>query len=235
MTETQPRTGGGIAALRRFRTPPPVGPERCELCGVELHGPHRHLADTANRSLACACQACSMLFDQGSQGSQGSQGDQASGPQAQAQAGGGRRFRTLPTRYLTDPRAGLGEEVWNALDVPVGVVFLFRNADQDLPIALYPGPAGATESQLSAETWELLLGTTPLAGLLAPDTEALLVRNTREHQECYLLPIDDCYALVGQLRLRWQGFDGGAEARESMDEFFGELARRARIPEELAA
>lgn len=223
----QPRTGGGgIAALRRFRTPPPVGPERCELCGVELRGPHRHLADTANRSLACACQACSMLFDQGHQDDQSGQG---------AQAEGGRRFRTLPTRYLTDPRAGLGEEVWNALDVPVGVVFLFRNASQDLPLALYPGPAGATESQLSADAWELLLGTTPLAGLLAPDTEALLVRNTREHQECYLLPIDDCYALVGQLRLRWQGFDGGAEARESLDAFFGELARRARTPEELAA
>lgn len=209
-------SAGGIASLRRLRVPSGPKVERCELCGVELTGRHRHLADTENRSLACACLACSMLFSNGS-------------------AQHGNRFRTIPDRYLTDPRGGVGEQLWGALDIPVGVAFLFHSAASDKPVVLYPGPAGATESELAPQAWESLLSSTPLASMLTPDTEALLIRCTREHQDCYLLPVDDCYALVGQLRLHWQGFDGGAEARAVLTAFFGELAQRARTPEELSS
>jgi hypothetical protein len=43
----------------------------------------------------------------------------------------------------------------------------------------------------------------------------------------FLIPIDECYSLVGVLRLRWQGFDGGAEARAAIQEFLSGLRRRA--------
>ncbi len=33
--------------------------------------------------------------------------------------------------------------------------------------------------------------------------------------ECYIVPIDACYELVGHLRLLWRGFDGGSEANAS--------------------
>ena len=46
--------------------------------------------------------------------------------------------------------------------------------------------------------------------------------------ECFLVPIDACYELVGHLRVLWKGFDGGTEAHAAIDAFFDELSRRAR-------
>lgn len=45
--------------------------------------------------------------------------------------------------------------------------------------------------------------------------------------ECYLVPIDICYELVGRMRLLWQGFDGGAEARADLQAFFAHVEGRA--------
>ena len=45
--------------------------------------------------------------------------------------------------------------------------------------------------------------------------------------ECFLVPIDACYELVGQLRRLWRGFDGGQEAHDALDAFFDRRARRA--------
>ena len=52
--------------------------------------------------------------------------------------------------------------------------------------------------------------------------------------EAYLVPIDVCYELVGQLRRLWRGFDGGREVRVALDEFFaagrrGGAGDRARV------
>jgi len=52
------------------------------------------------------------------------------------------------------------------------------------------------------------------------------VRGTRI--EAYLVPIDACYELVGQLRRLWRGFDGGREVRVALDEFFAGVAGRCR-------
>ena len=46
--------------------------------------------------------------------------------------------------------------------------------------------------------------------------------------ECYLVPIDTCYELVGQLRSLWRGFDGGTEAHAALDAFFDDVRARAR-------
>ena len=45
--------------------------------------------------------------------------------------------------------------------------------------------------------------------------------------EVFLIPVDECYSLVGELRMKWQGFDGGAEAREALATFLDGLRRRA--------
>jgi hypothetical protein len=63
---------------------------------------------------------------------------------------------------------------------------------------------------------------------LAPDVEALLVRRTGDGFECYLVPIDACYELVGLVRLHWKGFDGGQEAWEAIDGFFDAVRERSR-------
>ncbi|SCK04921.1 hypothetical protein YWIDRAFT_00019 [Streptomyces sp. SceaMP-e96] len=208
-----PRLGPPPAhrGLRRFRAPVPAAPERCELCAMVLaeHN-HRHLVDTERRALACACTPCALLFDRPG-------------------AGTG-QFRTVPDRYLVDPGHTLDDAAWDQLQIPVGVAFFLRSADQDRLAALYPSPAGATESELDPSTWQTVLSASRLATLLRPDVEALLLRRSEGRIDCYLVPVDICYELVGRMRLLWQGFDGGAEARAALSDFFTKVARRAREP-----
>ena len=67
--------------------------------------------------------------------------------------------------------------------------------------------------------------------LAAPDTEALLIRGPgpdRPQADCHLVPVDACYELVGQLRRRWRGFDGGQEARDQLTAFFENVSRRSK-------
>ncbi|MFJ4184022.1 DUF5947 family protein [Kitasatospora sp. NPDC089509] len=198
----------GTALLRRLREPAPPRPEQCGLCGRDLPPGHRHLVDVEDRALACSCTACGLLFEQ---------------PGA---AGG--RYRTVPDRVLTDPDGTVDERAWSVLGVPVGTVFLFRNAVLDRLLAFYPGPAGATESEVDQEAWQRALGANRLAAALEPDVEALLLRRTEGRVSCFLVPIDVCYELVGRLRRCWHGFDGGAEAQAELDAFFGQLTVRAR-------
>lgn len=212
-------TGSGplLTGLRRFAAAARAErerPERCELCGVDVApGAHRHLVDTEKRALACACVACALLFD------------------SRGAAGG--RFRAVPDRYLADPGHVWDDGVWERLQIPVGVAFFFRNAALDRLVAQYPSPAGATESELDPDTWQDVLAGSRLAQVLEPDVEALLVRRAEGRYACFLVPIDICYELVGRMRLRWQGFDGGAEARADLERFFAEVARRARpVPAE---
>ncbi|WP_035844485.1 DUF5947 family protein [Kitasatospora azatica] len=203
------------AGLRRFLAPREPAPERCELCGavVAEHG-HRHLVDIEQRSLSCACTPCALLFEHSG-------------------AAGG-RYRTVPDRYLTDPQLRLDDSTWDLFQIPVGVAFFFRNSAMDRLVALYPSPAGATESELDPAAWQAVLDGTRLATLLEPDVEALLLRRSRDGYACFLVPIDVCYQLVGRMRLHWKGFDGGARARSELEELFGYVAGRARVAQEVA-
>ncbi|MFD7231932.1 DUF5947 family protein [Streptomyces sp. NPDC059881] len=204
----RPRPAPDLRGLRRFTAPRAPREERCELCGVPLPDDrHRHLVDTEQRRLACACVPCAHLLDRPG----ASQG----------------RFRAVPGRYLSDPGHRIDDTTWELLRIPVGVAFCFRNSALDLPVVLYPSPAGATESELEPSSWETLLAATPLAGMLEPDVEALLLRRTDDRTECHLVPVDSAYELVGRMRLSWQGFDGGAEARAGLDAFFDRVRRQA--------
>ncbi|MGG8408646.1 DUF5947 family protein, partial [Streptomyces sp. 12297] len=187
----------------------PPRPETCELCGVAVaEDGHRHLVETERRALVCACTACALLFDRPGT---------ATG-----------RYRAVPDRYLSDPQRPLDDGAWETLQIPVGVAFLFRNAALERLVALYPSPAGATESELDPATWHDVLGAGRLAALLEPDVEALLLHRAHGRTTCHLVPIDICYELVGRMRLLWQGFDGGAEARDALRVFFERVERRSR-------
>ncbi|WP_407698227.1 DUF5947 family protein [Streptomyces jumonjinensis] len=206
----------GADLLRGLRRPAPPRPERCAFCGTGLPAGHRHLADTGERALACACTACALLFQQPG-------------------AGGG-RYRAVPDRVLTDPVNGLDDAAWAALRIPVTTAFLLRGADSARPVLCYPSPAGATEAELEPAVWRTVFGRSRLAAALEPDVEALLLRRTRDRIQCLLVPVDLCYELVGRMRLRWQGFDGGAEAHAELDAFFAALEARARpLPKEAPA
>ncbi len=81
---------------------------------------------------------------------------------------------------------------------------------------MYPSPAGATESLLSFDTWEEIERENPVLLEMEADVEALLVNRIGHARgfsspEYYLVPIDECFKLVGLIRSRWQGLSGGTE------------------------
>ena len=192
-------SAGWVVKLRRFVCPPPA--EFCELCHVEIPSEHPHLIDIADRRLVCACPACSILFDGRTDG----------------------KFRCVPrrTQMLTDFR--LTDAEWNALHIPIGLAFLFHSALDGRPIALYPGPAGTTESFIGEEAWSMLILNNPELADLAPDVEALLVNRTKRRREYYRVSIDHCFALVGLIRTRWRGLSGGAEVWDAINAYFARL------------
>lgn len=117
---------------------------------------------------------------------------------------------------------------WERLEIPVGIAFLLRDSQRDRILAFYPSPAGATESAVSSETWAELVLAYPLLDTVEPDTEAVLVCRWDERMEAWIVPVDNCYELVGRIRSHWKGFDGGRQAWSGIDAFFARLRERER-------
>lgn len=198
---------GALSVLARVRAGrPELSPyERCEMCAAPIADQHGHVVNVGTRSLLCACRPCYLLFTH----------DDAE-----------LAYRAVPVRYLSF--ADLPVPVWEELELPVGTAFLFVNSALGRVVAFYPGPAGATESELPLEAWERVVAATPGLSTIAPDVEALLVRSVDQVAEAFLVPIDVCYELVGHLRLLWRGFDGGQQVRGRLDEFFETVRARSR-------
>jgi hypothetical protein len=178
------------------------------MCAAEIPADHGHIADLERSALLCACRACYLLF-------------------THAQAGRG-RYRSVPDRYLSDPARPLSAAEWDELQIPVGLAFFMRDSRQGGIVGFYPSPAGVTECRLDLGAWDRLAVGHPLLQAIEPDVEAALICKTGETVEHFLVPVDACYELAGRMRLLWQGFDGGAEARASMNEFLDGVRSRAR-------
>ena len=87
---------------------------------------------------------------------------------------------------------------------------------------------GPTESLLKLETWQELEEANPVLKEMVHDVEALLVNRTRGVREHFLVPMDQCYSLVGLIRMHWKGLSGGKEVWEEIESFFEELRKRSR-------
>lgn len=202
-----------MGALRRLlrETPPATTQplEHCELCGVALPTEHRHLVDRTNRSLACACSACALLFER------------------QGALGG--KYQAVPQRTLALADFQLTDAEWDELLIPVNMAFIFRSSSAGRAVAYYPSPAGATESLLSLEQWEALAARERYLAELQPDVEALLINRVGAAREHYLVPIDTCYQLVGIIRTNWRGLSGGEEVWRAIEAFFAGLRARALV------
>ncbi|WP_406230615.1 DUF5947 family protein [Nocardia sp. NBC_01009] len=184
--------------------------ERCEMCAEPIADVHQHVVDIEGRQLMCVCRGCYLLF---------------------TAENAALRYRAVPDRYLFFPDFTISQGEWDALEIPVGLAFFFRNSALGKTVAFYPGPAGATESELPLEQWRSVLERHPELDALAADVEALLIRVPERGTTdavCLLLPIDACYEFVGRMRMLWRGFDGGQDVRRYMDEFFTEMSARAR-------
>jgi hypothetical protein len=202
-------SGSRLAQLaQRSRTVQHETQERCELCGEPIPSQHRHVLDLSAGELRCACRPCSVLFDR--------------------RGAGGGHYRLVPERRLRLDDFELPDPLWEELRIPVDMAFLFHSSPAGRVVAFYPGPMGATESLLELAAWEAIAGANPVLAGMEPDVEALLVNRARGARDCWLVPIDDCFALVGLIRTRWRGLTGGKEVWEEIGRFFEALDRRSR-------
>ena len=212
---------GGFSAfskLRRFAEEeaaradhaPTMAQEHCDLCGAAIppDPDHRHLMEVATREISCVCRPCSILFD--------------------SEAASEGRFKVVPDRLLNLEGFQMSDARWETLRVPVDMAFFFYNTPAGKVVAYYPSPMGPTESLLELETWEELEADNPVLGDMERDVEALLVNRARGADDHLLVPMDECYKLVGVIRTRWRGFSGGREVWDEISAFFDDLKRRAK-------
>jgi len=185
-----------MRALRRFAQRD-SHVERCALCNAELPPQHFHLLELASRRLVCGCQACTLLFS----------GDHSI------------RYRRVPRRVECLTEFRLSDAQWDSLQVPIDLVFFYYHSAAGKIVAQYPSPAGPMESLLSLDAWRTLAANNPILNEFEPDVEALLVNRTEQARDYYRLPIDECYRLVGLVRLHWKGFSGGLDVREAIERF----------------
>jgi hypothetical protein len=190
-----------VAAFQTLRrlVPQADAAEHCGLCRQSLPPHHDHLIDPRTRRLLCSCQACAILFND---------------PAAQ--------YKRVSKQVRFLPDCDISDADWDALMIPIGIAFFVKQStDGNHRIAAYyPSPAGPVESLLSLED-------VPAVNRLEPDTQALLVN--RAACEYFVLPIDECYRLVGLMRTHWKGLSGGSEVWHEMQLFFQEMKSRAGV------
>jgi hypothetical protein len=180
--------------------------EHCGLCRQALAPQHDHLIDPRTRRLVCSCQACAILFNN---------------PAAQ--------YKRVPRKIRFLPDCDISDAEWDALLIPIGIAFFVKQSTggEDHVAAFYPSPAGPVESLLSLDAWQEIAARNPELNGLEFDTEALLVNRTA--REYFVLPIDECYRLVGLMRAHWKGLSGGNGVWREIQLFFQEMKNRAVI------
>jgi hypothetical protein len=182
--------------------------EYCDLCGEPIPSEHRHLLEVSTREIMCSCRPCSILFD--------------------SEAASEGRYRLVPDRRLFLEDFEIGDVQWESLRIPVDMAFFFYSTPAERVVAFYPSPMGPTESLLKLGAWEELERHNRVLEGMERDVEALLVNRVRGAREHFLVPIDECYSLVGLIRMHWRGLSGGREVWNEIDKFFEDLRRRSK-------
>ena len=182
------------------------GKKHCELCDICLHEDHRHLFEISNGRIVCACDACALRFQTVNEG----------------------RFKLIPRSIRSLPELDFDDNVWEKLALPINLAFFFRSSVEGKIKAIYPSPAGATESLLSLNAWDSLVDKNVVLAHMEPDIEALLVDRVGTKREYFLAPIDVCFELVGLIRMHWRGLAGGEVVWSEVDRFFARLQADSR-------
>ena len=88
------------------------------MCAAPITDEHQHVVNLESRALMCTCRGCYLLF-----------------------TAERRRCATAPypTATCRFPDFSFGPGDWDDLQIPVGLVFLFKNSVQDRTVAFYPG------------------------------------------------------------------------------------------------
>ncbi|HEY7266136.1 MAG TPA: DUF5947 family protein [Solirubrobacterales bacterium] len=208
------RRANVVSGLRGLRRPgsPSAGngasaaEERCDLCGTEIPTEHEHLLHLGDRRILCACATC------------------------WAQRSGDPELRPTGNRVVWLDDFELPDELWARLEVPIGLAFFMESSSIGGVVAMYPSPAGATESELELGAWDDLRALNPELDSLEPDAEALVVNRMSEPPVHVIAPIDECYGLVGAIKMSWEGISGGDAIERAVPTFFDRLRRRSGVP-----
>jgi hypothetical protein len=211
-------TPDGFESLRQFARRPRRQVEQCEMCSAELRTEHPHLIDLTQRRMHCACDACAMLFS----------------------GRAGTKYRRVPRDIRLLSNFQISDAEWDSLLIPINLAFFFQNSVDSRVSALYPSPAGATESLLPLEAWTSIVQSNPILNKMEPDVEAFLVNRVGlarrvSAAEYYIVPIDACYKLVGLIRIHWRGLSGGTEVWKEIADFFTQLRTRAEVEDRIHA
>jgi len=190
-----------VTSLRQFVRPRETG-ERCDSCGASLPGAHIHQFDPSGRRVRCACERCARL------------------------AG---LWREIPRDVLALPEFRITDAQWDDLMIPISLAFFSYSTPVGRIMAFYPGPAGAAESAMGLDTWREVVEGNPVLLSMQPDVEALLVNRVGSTREYFLVPIDECYKLVGLIRIHWRGLSGGSLVWGEIANFFTALKRKAEV------
>ena len=193
-----------ISKLRRIVHPPlmpPAEAERCSFCGISLNDDHRHLVDVTIKKFMCTCEMCRITLMESS------------------------RYKPLPNRIFALKDFILSDSLWHDFLIPVNMAFFVIRPEQEGAVAYYPAPTGATESKLKMDAWETLVLQNPILENLMPDYEALLINRLDDEAQYYIVPIDQCYKLIGKIRITWQGISGGADVNHVIRDFFHHLKK----------
>lgn len=202
-------TRGTFAKSGQSAEPANAPEEQCDFCSDPIPPDHRHLLEVANRQVLCVCRPCSILFDK------------------EGAAEG--RYRVIPDRVYRLEDFQMDDVQWEQLRIPVNLAFFFYSTPAERVQAFYPSPMGPTESLLQLDAWSQLEEANPVLTEMAPDVEALLINRTHDDQQYLLAPIDECFRLVGLIRMNWRGLSGGTTVWNEVDQFFQDLNARSRL------
>ncbi len=195
-----------LARLRSFARQPRAAQRQCELCTAPLDLEHEHVVECGTGRLSCCCAACAVLFRN---------------PAAT-------HYRTVPRDIALLADFRMSDAQWESLSIPINLAFLFDSTRAGGVVAVYPSPAGGTESLPMRDAWSDLVDENPVLRTFAPDVEALLVHRLDGAREHFRVPIDQCYKLVGLVRSKWRGFTGGLALWSELAQFFDSLRKRAQ-------
>ena len=94
-----------------------------------------------------------------------------------------------------------------------GLAFFMDSTVTACVVALYPGPGGATESELHFGPGTACASSTQCCAGLEPDIEGLVVNRLADPPAYAIAPIDQCYALTGAIKLHGRGSPEGRASR----------------------
>jgi hypothetical protein len=176
--------------------------ERCDLCSTTIPEDHRHMIYIDERRIVCTCESCWALRS------------------------GDAEYRPVGSRIVWLPELNMPDDVWAGFQIPIGLAFFMYSTTSECVVAMYPSPAGATESELHFDTWNRLVELNPELKLES-DIEGLITNRLADPPVYAIAPIDRCYELTGAIKANWSGISGGTGVDEAVARFFEDLQAKA--------